>query len=425
MEDNGGLLGFLKTPEGMGLLGTVFGGLAGARRGRPLNNLGRAGLAGALAYGYGSNRDEKAKQAALIANQATDNMAALRNQFGPVSGGNAMPDGQGPTIANVGNIGKPPAAFNPGDFLTNNPKADLSGLTQAMDIHKGMQTEREKPQLVTVQTPNGPVQRWVRPGEAVGVDVGAPVDKESALPWYVNKGANGTEIDPAYAELEKTKASFGRPPSQPMAPVAYVDPVTDQVVWGTITEARGKPAANYNPAIQGAVAGAKASGKETGQATGENAAKLQDMESMMPRLETVTAELSALGKKSTYTMVGQGANFARRQLGMGVGEGAVARKEYISKVDNEILPLLRQTFGAQFTQKEGESLKATLGDTNASPEEKDAVLKSFIETKYGQIAGLKRRSAGEKPAGKTVVKTGMYKGKKVIQYSDGSTEYAN
>lgn len=158
--------------------------------------------------------------------------------------------------------------------------------------------------------------------------------------------------------------------------------------------------AQYSPGLQGQIAGAKASGKETGQATGESTAKLQDMEATMPRLEVVVSELSNLGKKATYTMAGQGADAVRRQLGMGVGEGAIGRKEYISKVDNEILPLLRQTFGAQFTQKEGESLKATLGDPNASPEEKDAVLKSFIETKYGQIAGLRSRSGAQPPTPK-------------------------
>lgn len=156
--------------------------------------------------------------------------------------------------------------------------------------------------------------------------------------------------------------------------------------------------AQYSPDLQGSIAAAKSGGQETGKATGEAAAKLQDMESMMPRLDVVTKELSELGKKATYTMAGQGVNELRRQLGLGVGEGAIARKAYISKVDNEILPLLRQTFGAQFTQKEGESLKATLGDPNATPEEKDAVLNSFIETKYGQIAGMKRRLGQDVPA---------------------------
>lgn len=75
-------------------------------------------------------------------------------------------------------------------------------------------------------------------------------------------------------------------------------------------------------------------------------------------------------------------------------EGATARKEYMSLVDNQILPLLRQTFGAQFTAKEGESLKATLGDPDATPEQKDAVIRSFIDQKKQTINSLERE-AGE------------------------------
>jgi len=55
-----------------------------------------------------------------------------------------------------------------------------------------------------------------------------------------------------------------RPSQQPMAPVAYQDE-KGNVVWGTINEAKGRPAANYSPTIQGAVAQAKKSGSERGQ----------------------------------------------------------------------------------------------------------------------------------------------------------------
>jgi hypothetical protein len=56
-DDKKGLLGFIATPEGQGLLATVFGGLAGARRGQPLNSIGRAGMAGIMGYGNALDRD--------------------------------------------------------------------------------------------------------------------------------------------------------------------------------------------------------------------------------------------------------------------------------------------------------------------------------------------------------------------------------
>ena len=54
--------------------------------------------------------------------------------------------------------------------------------------------------------------------------------------------------------------------------------------------------------------------------------------------------------------------------------------------------MLRQTFGAAFTVKEGESLKATLGDPNKSPAEKQTALDSFITAAQGKIESRARRT---------------------------------
>lgn len=53
-----GLLDFVRTPEGQGLLSAAFGGLAGARRGQPLNSIGRAGMSGLLGYGQATERQD-------------------------------------------------------------------------------------------------------------------------------------------------------------------------------------------------------------------------------------------------------------------------------------------------------------------------------------------------------------------------------
>lgn len=45
-----GLLDFLQTPGGIGLLSAVAGGMAGARRGTPINNLGRGAISGLTGY---------------------------------------------------------------------------------------------------------------------------------------------------------------------------------------------------------------------------------------------------------------------------------------------------------------------------------------------------------------------------------------
>lgn len=140
----------------------------------------------------------------------------------------------------------------------------------------------------------------------------------------------------------------------------------------------------------------KAQAKVTGKALGESQALLSDVESFQPKLENVVNKLSELGKKATYTKAGIARDFALRELGQPISEAGIARAEYIATVDNEVLPLLKQTFGAAFTEREGAKLSATLGDPNKSPPEKDAVLKAFIEQKRTQIEALQRRT-GQNP----------------------------
>lgn len=151
---------------------------------------------------------------------------------------------------------------------------------------------------------------------------------------------------------------------------------------------------------ESAARGELAAGTKEGIATGEARTKLKDVESSLPRLKVVVEQLSKLGKTATYTKAGQMADATARQLGLKMSKGAISRREYIAKIDNEILPLLRQTFGAQFTEREGQSLKATLGDVNASPAEKDAVLRSFIDSKIAQIRVMKRK-VGKAPTAPT------------------------
>ncbi|WP_137917486.1 hypothetical protein [Hydrogenophaga sp. 2FB] len=59
-----GLLDFVSTPEGQGLLSAAFGGLAGARRGQPLNSIGRGGLAGLAGYAQAQDRVTQEQESA-------------------------------------------------------------------------------------------------------------------------------------------------------------------------------------------------------------------------------------------------------------------------------------------------------------------------------------------------------------------------
>lgn len=140
-------------------------------------------------------------------------------------------------------------------------------------------------------------------------------------------------------------------------------------------------------------------GGAEGKAAGEDAALYESVSSKMPGLETVIKKLDDLSDKATYTLGGQLLDTGIAQAGMEPREAAVARAEYIATVDNQVLPMLRDTFGAAFTVKEGETLRATLGDPNKTPKEKQAVLKAFIEQKRRDVMALGVRTGQGAPGG--------------------------
>lgn len=59
-----GLLDYIATPAGQGLLAAVAGGMAGARRGQPVNSIGRGLLAGTVGYAQGLDRQTQEQQLA-------------------------------------------------------------------------------------------------------------------------------------------------------------------------------------------------------------------------------------------------------------------------------------------------------------------------------------------------------------------------
>jgi hypothetical protein len=81
-----GLLDFIGTPEGQGLLSAAFGGLAGARRGQPINSLGRAGLAGLAGYSGAQDRIDQQEQNAVQKQYRDVQMQNLQSQMAKQKG---------------------------------------------------------------------------------------------------------------------------------------------------------------------------------------------------------------------------------------------------------------------------------------------------------------------------------------------------
>lgn len=171
-----------------------------------------------------------------------------------------------------------------------------------------------------------------------------------------------------------------------------IDPVTGQAV----------PLGGYADVLAQEAAARKKAELDAANKAGKES-ELQERLAMLPELEQTIKELNDLGMKATYTKKGQFADFVRKEAGFEEGEGALARTAYISKVDSQVLPLLRQTFGAAFTADEGRSLRNTLGDPDKSPRAKKFVLDSFISQKKKDIKSLQREVGTEKPTSKNDV----------------------
>lgn len=150
----------------------------------------------------------------------------------------------------------------------------------------------------------------------------------------------------------------------------------------------------WKPAIMSAVKKAESEAKERGEAFTD----LSRAEAAMPGLLETVGELKDLAAISTSTLGGKAWDQIVQQTGFGSTKGATAQAKFIAIVNNQVLPLLKPTFGAAFTVVEGQELKATMGDPNATPEAKMAQLEAFIAQKYRDIQ-TKRRQLGPKDTG--------------------------
>jgi len=125
-------------------------------------------------------------------------------------------------------------------------------------------------------------------------------------------------------------------------------------------------------------------------ARGEALTELSRSKAALPGLRDTVAQLKELAPIATSTLGGRVFDTVIKEAGFGSTEGANARAKFISIVNNQVLPLLKPTFGAAFTVREGETLKATMGDPNATPAQKIEQLNAFIDQKVRDIETSQR-----------------------------------
>ena len=167
-----------------------------------------------------------------------------------------------------------------------------------------------------------------------------------------------------------------------------------QVVDQVTAEAKGKETGKskaqlrFAPQIAKAVKLAEAKAKEEGDVLND----LARAEAGLPGLIKATESLKELASAATSTYGGRFFDAIAKESGWGSTKGANARAKYIAIIDNQVLPLLKQTFGGAMTEGEGLRLSNTLGDPNASPEQKILQTEAFIDQKRRDIETLKNQT---------------------------------
>ena len=149
-----------------------------------------------------------------------------------------------------------------------------------------------------------------------------------------------------------------------------------------------------NPNFSFPVLGEKGFNKadeEKGKNYAEDLNTYNDLVSNLPALEQMVDELDSVADKGTHTYAGRVFDTVLREGFDKTSKGDIASSIYETKVNQNLLPLLRQTFGSAFTEKDREQLQKTLGDPYAHPDIKKATLKEFITNKRREVESKKRK----------------------------------
>ena len=152
-------------------------------------------------------------------------------------------------------------------------------------------------------------------------------------------------------------------------------------IAGATEETKLKKREKFEPKIRRAVKLAEKAATERGDVLND----MERMEASLPGVREVVEELLVLSEAATSTLLGRAFDTIVKESGFGSTKGADARAKLIAIVDNQVLPLLKETFGAAFTVQEGENLKASLVDPNASPSQKREQLNAFLAQKERNV----------------------------------------
>lgn len=410
MADNmGGLLDFIQTPAGVGLLSAAFGGLAGARRGAgPLNTIGAAGLSGVAGYSAASANALKRQKADLLQRQ----MQTLPTLYGKDADGNNTFDWQSAVA-----LGVSPDDVAKYAQIPNATKSKVARTVEVPSADGGKQTM----QYDEYGRPVGnAIDSYVAPQL---VDTGAT--KQFAIPT----AGKSFDVSMSPAELAANARGWAGVNNQRQQNSILQDANNinrmgqrTQVVQGADGTYMliDKGTGSARPAIT--EAGSQIQGGPVAEAVVKNQKNMGKLGELIQqaRQSLPNATASGLGAKRDEVA---------RFFGQTTPNAQAAAK--LGTIGGNMMMLMPRMEGPQSDadRKNYETMAGKVGDPTIPAEERAAAMDAIeeIASRYsGQPQPAAKPQQPAPAAAASVVRTGKdASGRKVIQYSDGRIEYGN
>lgn len=408
MPDMNGLLDFVKTPAGQGLLAAAFGAAATAGRGGPVNTLGAAGLSGIAGYSAASANGLKQQKADMLQRQ----MQTIPTLYGKGADGGDTFDWKSAAALGLGpeEIAK----------YAQLPKAGMSKVARTIDV-PGADGNKQTMQYDDYGQPVGQaINSYVAPQL---VDTGTT--KQFAVPTA------GQSFNVSMSPAEQAANARGW---------ANVGAKQQQNSILQETNNINKEAARVQ-IVQGADGQSYLIDKGTGQArpaqmqgggtvqSGPLAEAAVKNQKNMGKLGELIQQARQVLPDATASGMGAQRDSMARYFGQSTPNSQAAAK--LSAIGGNMLMMMPRMEGPQ-SDKDVENYKlmvGKVGDPTIPTAERAAAmdaLEEIISRNTGQAAPQQAQPPAAQKASKTIQRTGKDKtGRKVIQYTDGSMEYGD
>lgn len=402
-----GLLDFVKTPAGQGLLAAAFGGLASARSDRgPLNTLGAAGLSGIAGYSAATSNSLKQQKAQQLMQQRE----TLPTLYGKDPSGNTTFDWK-QAIA----LGVAPDEIAK---YAQMPNSTMSKVAR------------------TVEVPGANGSKQTMQYDEYGRPVGSAIDSYVA-PQLVDMGGSKQFAVPTAGQSFAMSMSPGE---QAANARGWAGIANQRAQNGILQDANNiNRMAQRTQIVQGADGQNYLIDKGTGQAkpaqidgggtvqSGPTAEAAVKNQKNMSKLGDLIGQAREILPNATASGIGAKADEANRFFGRTTPGAQAAAK--LSAIGGNMLMMMPRMEGPQ-SDRDVENYKlmtGKIGDPTIPAEERAAAMDAIEEIARRYAGGAPAAQQSAAPAAKaTIQRTGRdASGRKVIQYSDGRIEYGN